>query len=47
VPIHTLAHLLIYTAAGDSEGTMGGLMRMAKPENLWPVMANATSDARW
>ena len=42
-----MAGLLIYTAAGDSEGTMGGLVRMAKPENLWPVMSNAISDARW
>jgi hypothetical protein len=46
-PGRTMAGLLIYTAAGDSEGTMGGLVRMAKPENLWPVMANAISDARW
>jgi hypothetical protein len=43
----TMAGLLIYTAAGDSEGTMGGLVRQAKPENLWPVMANAINDARW
>ena len=43
----TMAGLLIYTAAGDSEGTMGGLVRMAKPGNLWPVMSNAISDARW
>jgi hypothetical protein len=46
-PGRTMAALLIYTAAGDSEGTMGGLVRMAKPENLWPVMSNAISDARW
>lgn len=43
----TMAGLLIYTAAGDSEGTMGGLVRMAKPENLWSVTSNAISDARW
>jgi hypothetical protein len=43
----TMTGMLIYTAAGDSEGTMGGLVRMAKPENLWPVMANAINDARW
>lgn len=42
-----MAGILIYTAAGDSEGTMGGLVRMAKPERLWPVIANAISDARW
>jgi len=42
-----MAGLLIYTAAGDSEGTMGGLVRMARPENLWPVLATAIGDARW
>jgi hypothetical protein len=42
-----MAGLLVYTAAGDSEGTMGGLVRMAKPENFLPVMRNAIGDARW
>ena len=30
-PSPEMAGLLIYTAAGDSEGTMGGLVRMARP----------------
>jgi hypothetical protein len=42
-----MAGLLIYTAAGDSEGTMGGLVRMARPGNLCSVFASALSDARW
>ena len=42
-----MAAVLIYTAAGDSEGTMGGLVRMARPENLVPVVQSAISDARW
>lgn len=42
-----MAGLLIYTAAGDSEGTMGGLVRMARPENLRTVLANAVANARW
>lgn len=42
-----MAGLLIYTAAGDSEGTMGGLVRMARPNNLRSVFASAISDARW
>jgi hypothetical protein len=46
-PGRAMAGLLIYTAAGDSEGTMGGLVRMAKPANLWPVVATAVDDARW
>jgi len=42
-----MAGLLIYTAAGDSEGTMGGLVRMARPQNLRSVLASALNDARW
>jgi hypothetical protein len=42
-----MAAVLIYTAAGDSEGTMGGLVRMSRPENLLPVVQSAVSDARW
>jgi len=42
-----MAGLLIYTAAGDSEGTMGGLVRMARPGNLRSVFASAISNARW
>lgn len=42
-----MAGLLIYTAAGDSEGTMGGLVRMARPGNLRSVFSSALSDARW
>ena len=42
-----MAGLLIYTAAGDSEGTMGGLVRMARSDNLRSVFASAISDARW
>jgi hypothetical protein len=42
-----MAGLLIYTAAGDSEGTMGGLVRMSRPDRLQPVVAAALSDAHW
>ena len=42
-----MAGLLIYTAAGDSEGTMGGLVRMGKPGNLEPVVQKALVEARW
>ncbi len=44
---HEMAGLLIYTAAGDSEGTMGGLVRMARPDALRKVLASAVADARW
>jgi hypothetical protein len=42
-----MAGLLIYTAAGDSEGTMGGLVRMARKDHLRPVFGSALSDAHW
>ena len=42
-----MAGLLIYTAAGDSEGTMGGLVRMSRPDRLQPVFAAALRDAHW
>ena len=42
-----MAGVLVYTAAGDSEGTMGGLVRMARPDNLGPVFRNAIDKARW
>lgn len=46
-PGREMAGLLIYTAAGDSEGTMGGLVRMARQDRLLPVFASALSDAHW
>jgi MrfA Zn-binding domain len=42
-----MAGCLIYTAAGDSEGTMGGLVRMGRPANLARVAAEALDRARW
>ncbi|NEW42779.1 DUF1998 domain-containing protein [Nocardia cyriacigeorgica] len=42
-----MAGLLIYTAAGDSEGTMGGLVRMARKDRLKEVFASALNDAHW
>lgn len=42
-----MAGVLIYTAAGDSEGTMGGLVRMSRPENLRSVFVSAITGARW
>lgn len=42
-----MAGLLIYTAAGDAEGTMGGLVRMGRPEYLEPVIARALGNAQW
>ena len=42
-----MSGVLIYTAAGDSEGTMGGLVRMGQPGYLETVVAKALEKARW
>ena len=39
--------VLIYTAAGDAEGTMGGLVRMGRPNRLGPSIQRAIEDAGW
>jgi hypothetical protein len=43
----TMAGVLIYTAAGDAEGTMGGLVRMGQPGYLEPAMITALQSAAW
>lgn len=42
-----MSGLLIYTAAGDSEGTMGGLVKLADPKTLGGLMLNAIVEADW
>lgn len=42
-----MAGILIYTADGDADGTMGGLVRMGKPANLEPVLRRALENATW
>jgi len=39
--------ILIYTAAGDSEGTMGGLVEQGKPGRLEFLLLGAIHDALW
>lgn len=46
-PPKPMAGLLIYTAAGDAEGTMGGLVRMGRPEHLTRITAQALEAATW
>jgi hypothetical protein len=46
-PDAPMAGVLIYTAAGDSEGTMGGLVRMGKPNNFEPMVRAALKAASW
>ena len=42
-----MAGFMIYTAAGDSEGTLGGLVRLGRPESLGPVIRRALGRASW
>ncbi|WP_395750132.1 DrmB family protein [Prosthecobacter sp.] len=43
-PMHGL---LIYTASGDSEGSMGGLVRQGQPGRLEPTIRRAIEKATW
>jgi len=43
-PDHT-AGILIYTAAGDAQGTLGGLVRLGDPDKVVPLMLAALDDA--
>jgi hypothetical protein len=42
-----MAGMLIYTAAGDCEGTLGGLVRQGKHGRFEGIMRGAIEDARW
>ncbi|MDQ5822787.1 MAG: DUF1998 domain-containing protein [Chloroflexota bacterium] len=46
-PNGQMAGVLVYTASGDSEGSMGGLVRMGKPGRLEPVIRRAIEGAVW
>lgn len=39
------AGILIYTAAGDAQGTLGGLVRLGAPDKLLPLLLAALNDA--
>ncbi|MBF4134017.1 MULTISPECIES: DUF1998 domain-containing protein [Streptomyces] len=39
------AGILIYTAAGDAQGTLGGLVRLGKPDKILPLLLAALNDA--
>lgn len=46
-PNRRMAGILLYTAAGDADGTLGGLVRLGRANTLERVMTGALSDARW
>lgn len=46
-PDFPMCGILIYTACGDSEGTLGGLVRQGLPGRLRKIFASALENARW
>lgn len=46
-PNETMNGVLIYTASGDSEGSLGGLVRQGKQGNLEMIIYTAIENARW
>ena len=42
----TMAGILLYTAAPDAEGTLGGLVRLGRPENLGRILRGALDAMR-
>jgi hypothetical protein len=41
-----MSGFLLFTSAGDVEGSMGGLARLGKPELLFPLFTEALNDGR-
>src|SRR5262249_49459417 len=44
---HPMQGVLIYTASGDSEGTMGGLVRQGNPGRLENTLIRSLRAAQW
>ena len=44
---HAMQGVLIYTASGDSEGTLGGLVRQGEPNRMNGVLNRAIRSASW
>lgn len=42
-----MAGLLIYTASGDADGSLGGLVRLSKPGEFEALFSEAIESARW
>ena len=44
---HTMHGVMIYTSSGDSEGSLGGLVRQGKPGFIEETIVNAIKNAEW
>ncbi|WP_317817682.1 DUF1998 domain-containing protein [Clostridium tetani] len=42
-----MSGILIYTASGDSEGSLGGLVKQGNPEFLSKIIKNAINRSKW
>jgi hypothetical protein len=42
-----MAGVLIYTASGDADGSLGGLVRLGRPERFEAILMEAISSAAW
>ena len=46
-PENSMNGILIYTASGDSEGSLGGLVRQGRPGNIETIVMSALRKAQW
>jgi hypothetical protein len=46
-PVMPMAGFLVYTATSDSDGSLGGLVEMGRPEDLGPLIQRALYDAQF
>lgn len=44
---HSMCGVLIYTASGDSEGSLGGLVRQGLPDRIEDTILAAIKNAKW
>jgi len=44
---NAMSGLLVYTASGDSEGSLGGLVHQGRPGNLEPIVSSVLEAASW
>lgn len=44
---YTMSGILIYTSSSDSDGSLGGLVRQGRPENLSTVISEALRELTW
>ena len=46
-PSHSMQGILVYTASGDSEGTLGGLVRQGEPDRFHAIVNRSIERTQW